>query len=170
MQYEPLNAGNWANWRTQILRLEAQTYEPSRQDTPEALQRIICDEKGVSLAAIDGEQLVGFCLGAPLEVFDHVRGPAEDPLRGNDTSLYAADTLVDTAFRGQGIGRSLKTRQIEAARLAGFEQICGRNRAGLADTMWQLNVSLGARAVHIIEKDYRDGIEPDLCIYYRIPL
>jgi len=36
--------------------------------------------------------------------------------------------------------------------------------------MWQLNVSLGARAVHIIEKDYKDGIEPDLCIYYRIPL
>ena len=57
MQYEPLNTGNWANWRTQILRLEAQVYEPSRQDTPETLERIICEEKGVSLAPIDSEQL-----------------------------------------------------------------------------------------------------------------
>ncbi|HCX87413.1 MAG TPA: hypothetical protein DG761_05270 [Gammaproteobacteria bacterium] len=170
MQYQRLNAGNWENWRSQILRLEAQVYEPSRQDTPETLERIICDEKGVSLAAIDGEQLAGFCLGAPLEAFAHVRGPAEDPLCGSGTVLYAADTLVDTAFRGQGIGRELKARQIDTARSAGFKQICGRNRAGLADAMWQLNVSLGARAVHIIEKDYKDGIEPDLCIYYRIPL
>ena len=137
---------------------------------PETLEKIVCNEKGVSLAAIDNKRLAGFCLGAPLEAFAHVRGPAEDPLRGSATVLYAADTLVDDDYRGQGIGRELKTRQINAAWSEGFRQVSGRNRAGLADTMWQLNSSLGARAVHIIEKDYQDGIEPDLCIYYRIAL
>ena len=170
MQYERLNAVNWDHWRPQMLHLEARTYEPSRQDTPETLEKIVCNEKGVSLAAIDNKRLAGFCLGAPLEAFAHVRGPAEDPLRGSATVLYAADTLVDDDYRGQGIGRELKTRQIDAAWSEGFRQVSGRNRAGLADTMWQLNSSLGARAVHIIEKDYQDGIEPDLCIYYRIAL
>jgi len=170
MQYERLNTANWDHWRPQMLRLEARTYEPSRQDTPETLGKIVCNEKGVSLAAIDNKQLAGFCLGAPLEAFAHVRGPAEDPLRGSATVLYAADTLVDDDYRGQGIGRELKTRQIDAAWSEGFQQVSGRNRAGLADAMWQLNRSLGARAVHIIEKDYQDGIEPDLCIYYRIAL
>jgi len=170
MQYERLNAVNWDHWRPQMLHLEARTYEPSRQDTPETLEKIVCNEKGVSLAAIDNKRLAGFCLGAPLEAFAHVRGPAEDPLRGTATVLYAADTLVDDDYRGQGIGRELKTRQIDAAWSEGFRQVSGRNRAGLADTMWQLNSSLGARAVHIIEKDYQDGIEPDLCIYYRIAL
>ena len=170
MQYERLNAVNWDHWRPQMLHLEARTYEPSRQDTPETLEKIVCNEKGVSLAAIDNKRLAGFCLGAPLEAFAHVRGPAEDPLRGSATVLYAADTLVDDDYRGQGIGRELKTRQIDAAWSEGFRQVSGRNRAGLADAMWQLNSSLGARAVHIIEKDYQDGIEPDLCIYYRIAL
>ena len=170
IQYERLNAANWGHWRSQLLRLETQTYEPSRQDTPETLEKIICHEKGVSLAAINGVQLAGFCLGAPLEAFSHIRGPAEDSLRGSATVLYAADTLVDDEYRGQGIGRKLKAHQIDAARSEGFEQVSGRNRAGLADAMWRLNSSLGARAVHIIEKDYQDGIEPDLCIYYRIAL
>ena len=170
MQYQRLGTHNWTHWRKAILLLETQIYEPSRQDTPETLERIICDGQSVSLAGIDGDQLAGFCLGAPLEYFAHVRGPAEDPARGSESALYAADTLVDTHYRGQGIGRELKARQIEAARSEGFTSICGRNRAGLAQAMWQLNTSLGARAVHIIEKDYQDGIEPDICIYYHIAL
>ncbi len=170
MHYERLNVANWSRWRPQMLRLETQTYEPSRQDTSDTLEKIVCNEKGVNLVAIDDQQLAGFCLGAPLEAFAHVRGPAEDPFRGNATVLYAANTLVDDHYRRQGIGRELKTRQIDAARSEGFQQISGRNRAGLADAMWQLNSSLGARAIHIIEKDYQDGIEPDLCIYYRIAL
>ena len=168
MQYQRLGTHNWTHWREAILLLETQIYEPSRQDTPETLERIICDGQSVSLAGIDGDQLAGFCLGAPLEHFAHVRGPAEDPTRGSNTALYAADTLVDAHYRGRGIGRELKVRQIETACSEGFKSVCGRNRVGLANAMWRLNTSLGARAVHIIEKDYQDGIEPDICIYYHI--
>ena len=170
MQYQRLGTHNWTQWREAILALEAQIYEPSRQDTPETLERIICDGQSVSLAAIDGDRLTGFCLGAPLEIFAHIRGPAEDPVRGGASALYAADTLVDVHYRCQGIGRELKVRQIQAAYLEGFKSVCGRNRVGLARAMWQLNTSLGARAVHIIEKDYQDDIGPDICIYYHITL
>jgi GNAT superfamily N-acetyltransferase len=170
MHYQRLGTHNWTHWRETILLLEAQIYEPSRQDTPETVEHIICDERGISLAAVEGGRLAGFCLGAPLENFAHVRGPAEDPARGSNTALYAADTLVDAHYRGQGIGREFKVRQIETARLEGFKSVCGRNRAGLANAMWRLNTSLGARAVHIIEKDYQDGIAPDVCIYYHIAL
>jgi len=170
MRYQRLGTRNWTQWREAVLLLEAQIYEPSRQDTPETLERIICDERGISLAAVEGGRLAGFCLGAPLEIFADVRGPAEDPVRGSNSALYAADTLVDAHYRGQGIGREFKVRQIEAARSEGFKSVCGRNRVGLAQAMWRLNASLGARAVHIIQKDYRDGIEPDICIYYHIAL
>jgi predicted GNAT superfamily acetyltransferase len=170
IHYDSLDDGNWAQWREAILELEAKAYEASRQDRPETLERIILDPRGVSLAAFDGGRLAGFCLGAPLERFAHVRGPAEDPGRGDSTVLYSADTCVSPAYRGKGVGRELKTRQLALARSAGYQLIAGRNRAGLANAMWQLNRSLGARAVHLIEKDYEDGIEPDICIYYHIKL
>jgi len=170
IHYDSLDDGNWAQWREAILELEAKAYEASRQDRPETLERIILDPRGVSLAAFDGGRLAGFCLGAPLERFAHVRGPAEDPGRGDSTVLYSADTCVGPAYRGKGVGRELKTRQLALARSAGYQLIAGRNRAGLANAMWQLNRSLGARAVHLIEKDYEDGIEPDICIYYHIKL
>ena len=170
MQYPRLNAQNWAQWREPILLLEAQIYEPSRQDTPETLEGIICDGHGVSLAAVEGDRLAGFCLGAPLGHFAPVRGPAEDPGRGSAPAPDGAGTQGGAHYRGQGIGRELKLRQIEAARSEGFRSVCGRNRAGLAQAMWRLNTSLGARAVHIIEKDYQDGIEPDICIYYHMAL
>ena len=170
MHYEALNDGNWVQWRDAILTIETQVYESSRQDSPDTLQKIICDPQGASLAAVDDDQLAGFCLGAPLEQFAQVRGPAEDPMRGDGTVLYSADTCVSPAFRGKGVGRELKTRQLTLATSVGYQFIAGRNRARLADAMWQLNCSLGARAVHIIEYDYADGIQPDICIYYHIKL
>ena len=170
MHYDNLDSGNWAHWHEAILDLETEAYEASRRDRPETLQKIICDPHGASLAAIDGDRLAGFCLGAPLELFAHVRGPAEDSGRGDMTVLYSADTCVSPTYRGKGVGRELKTRQLTLARSVGYQLIAGRNRAGLANAMWQLNRSLGARAVHIIEKDYGDGIEPDICIYYHIKL
>ena len=121
MQYPRLNAQNWAQWREPILLLEAQIYEPSRQDTPETLEGIICDGHGVSPAAVVGDRLAGFCLGAPLEDFAQVRGPPEDSVRGSATAPYAEDTLVDAHYPGQGICRERKVRQIEAARSAGFK-------------------------------------------------
>ena len=64
MHYQRLGTHNWTHWRETILLLEAQIYEPSRQDTPETVEHIICDERGISLAAVEGGRLPGFCLGS----------------------------------------------------------------------------------------------------------
>ena len=111
-----------------------------------------------------------FVWAHPLIFFFHVRGPREDTEPLPNQVLYSADTCVCSKFRRRGVGRALKQQQIQLAQQAGFQAITGRNRAGLAQTMWRLNRSLGARAVHIIEADYRDDLESDLCIYYRIDL
>jgi hypothetical protein len=56
------------------------------------------------------------------------------------------------------------------AKTKGYRFISGRNRAVLAQRMWRLNRSLGARPLHIIEGDYQDNLTPDICIYYAIHL
>ena len=92
--------------------------------------------------------------------------------KGRNTGIATTGNKVSFGEFGlKAITRGrITARQIEAASSEGFTSICGRNRAGLAQAMWQLNTSLGARAVHIIEKDYQDGIEPDICIYYHMAL
>ena len=168
MQYQRLDTHNWTQWREAILLLEAQIYEPSRQDTPETLERIICNERGISLAAVEGQRLAGFCLGAPLG--SPMFAALQRIRQGGVTPYFTQQTPWWTHITGvRGSAGKLKSTDRDA-RLEGFKSVCGRNRAGLANAMWQLNTSLGARAVHIIEKDYQDGLAPDICIYYHIAL
>jgi ribosomal protein S18 acetylase RimI-like enzyme len=170
MQYEPLDDKNWTLWGHQIIALESTVYEASRQDNPETLQDIICHPKSASLIAHDQSSVAGFCLGGPIELFPHVRGPSEDLTRGHFQTLYSADTCVAPIFQGRGIGRKLKLLQRTVAKTKGYRFISGRNRAVLAQRMWRLNRSLGARPIHIIEGDYQDNLTPDICIYYSIHL
>ena len=170
MRIQGLSADNWATWHAQILHIETQVYEPSRRDTIDTLESIIFNSQGVSLVAIENERVAGFCLGAPLEHFSRIRGPAEDSSLNSRTTIYAADTCVSPSNQGKGIGRALKIQQLARAREQGYQRVTGRNRALYADAMWRLNRSLGARAVHIIEGDYHDGLTPDICIYYMIDL
>jgi len=167
---EALNPENWPFLKADILAIESSTYEPSRRDSPDFLEKIVTHPKSLSLIARINNETAGFCLGAPLDLFSHVRGPREDTEPLPSRVLYSADTCVCSQFRRQGVGRALKQQQIQLAQQAGFQAITGRNRAGLAQDMWRLNRSLGARAFHIIENDYNDDLTPNLCIYYRINL
>ncbi|MBL6917923.1 MAG: hypothetical protein ISR36_04435 [Gammaproteobacteria bacterium] len=170
MHYEPLDHKNWALWRRQIIMLESTVYEASRQDNPKTLRDIICHSKSASFIAHDKSTVAGFCLGGPIELFPHVRGPSEDSTRGHFQTLYSADTCVAPIFQGRGIARELKLLQRTVAKTKGYRFISGRNRAVLAQKMWGLNRSLGARPIHIIEGDYQDNLVPDICIYYVINL
>ena len=139
MRIQSLSADNWLTWRSQILQLETQVYEPSRRDTVETLESIVFDSQGVSFIAIENDRVVGFCLGAPLERFSRIRGPAEDPFFNSRSTLYAADTCVSPHDQGKGIGRALKIQQLIRAKEQGYQRVTGRNRALYAGSMWRLN-------------------------------
>lgn len=164
----PLTAANWPEHKDAIMELERKVYEPARVDTEEFLQAAVEADRSVAMVALTEERLVGFCIGAPLETFSHVRGPDNDTELGAKTQLYSADLLVDPSAQGQGLGRRLKRRQVEEARRLGYQGIRSRNRVGAADSMRQINRSVGGAERAYFENDYAD--DEAACVYLGTPL
>ena len=144
-----------------ILGLERRTYEPARRDPEDRLRLALTDPEGIACIAevlVDGTwEYAGYVLGAPLEHFGEIDGPRDDPHRGQGDTLYSIALTVDQRFRGLGLGRMLKKRQLELARNRKtsdggrrYLYSTGRNRVGLADTMTHLNRSFGARKVSLV--------------------
>jgi 4-aminobutyrate aminotransferase-like enzyme/GNAT superfamily N-acetyltransferase len=154
---------DWA----EVMALEEATYEEARADSEEFLRKTA--EVGVGLVARDSEndELLGFVFAGPIEHFADVSGPDRDPLRGQGVALYAADLTVAESARGRGVGRSLKTAQVEWARGHGYRFVCGRNKIGATDEMAALNRSLGAYTATVLDKQYDGNSQAE---YYRIPL
>ncbi len=151
-----------------VLELEAQVYEPERRETAEGLRGFTGLEGFVGHLVWDSsDQLAGFSMGAALEGFPSVEGCPDDATWGQRVSLYSLEMLVCEKHRGQGIGRVLKSAQVDAARQAGFEFICGRNRVGGTAEMGPLNRSFGAYTVRRLVGQYGGEGETD---YYRLPL
>lgn len=154
---------DWA----EVMALEEATYEQERADSEEFLRKTA--ETGVGLVArdSDSDELLGFVFAGPIERFVEVPGPDRDPLRGQGVALYAADLTVAEAARRRGVGRALKTAQVEWARRHGYRFICGRNKVGAAEEMAALNRSLGAYTATILDNQYDGNSQAE---YYRIPL
>lgn len=160
-----------------IVALEARVYEPARRDPREKLALAFRDAGGVAVLAEretdDGWELLGVTLGAPLERVN-VPGPAEDPERGQGTTLYVLATTVDPAGRGLGLGLRLKRALVqEAASLRRpdgtprYHYVTGRMRAGTTAPMMTINRRLGAAVLRRIGGQYGgEGV----AIYYRMPL
>ncbi len=161
----------------QILELEARVYEPARRDTEEHLRKAFCQDGVVVVAEViegDTTRVIGSALAAPLELVGDVAGPAGDPMRGRDNTLYSLAVTVDPDHRGHGVGRALKLAQLERARelsgpdgAARYRHSSGRNRLPDASSMARLNDSLGAYTVETIDAAY-DG--EGVARYYRQPL
>jgi len=154
---------DWA----EVMALEQAAYEAERADSEEFLRKTA--EVGVGLVARDSEsdELLGFVFSGPIEHFSTVCGPDQDPLRGHGVVLYAADLTVAEAARERGVGRSLKSAQVDWARRNDYRFISGRNKIGATDEMAGLNRSLGAYTAFVLEGQY-DG--KSRAEYYRIPL
>ncbi len=150
--------------------IEEASYEPSRRDSREFLEAIVEDPRGVSLVALAGREVAGFCFGGPLEAFAEVRGTQTDPNWGAGNTLYSADVTVAALYRGHGVARQIKAAQIERARALGYRYLAGRNRVGLAERMWRINRAFGAYQIQFLRNSYSDGLEPRDCIYYHIDL
>lgn len=170
MNYLQLDREKWLYWNKSILSLEACAYEKSRRDSLDTIEKIILNSPGTSIMVEHNNSLVGFCLSAPLEHFHDVQGPSQDDELGKSTVLYSADLCISPNYRGMGIAKNLKKKQIELALSLDFKKISGRNRVNFSKTMWQINSSLGAHAKHIIENAYHDSLKPNICIYYHIEL
>ena len=159
-----------------IMALEERVFEPSRRDTAETLRKGFEDANGVAVVAesSDDGRLLGYALGAPLERFDHVEGPAEDPNLGQDNTMYSIAISVDPDMHGSGLGRALKGAQLRAARAVKgpngprYHYSTGRNRQGLAAAMTNVNRAYGAYVVKQLANQYEN--EGGEAIYYRIPL
>jgi 4-aminobutyrate aminotransferase-like enzyme/GNAT superfamily N-acetyltransferase len=151
----------------EVMTLENQAYEPERADSEEFLRATAA--AGIGLVARDSvtDELLGFMFGAPIEHYANVSGPDGDRFRGRGNTLYAADLTVSENARERGVGRALKTRQVEWARAHGYEFVAGRTRIGAAEEMAALNRSLGAYTATILEGQYGGDAKAE---YYRIPL
>jgi RHH-type transcriptional regulator, proline utilization regulon repressor / proline dehydrogenase / delta 1-pyrroline-5-carboxylate dehydrogenase len=160
--------------------LEARVYEPARRDSVETLSCAFRDADGVAVIAEHQDpnqtwSMVGFALAAPLEQFTYLDGPEADPMCGRDNTLYSISLTLDAAHSGKGLGRSLKSAQVEAARARRnpdgtprYSYLTGRNRVGKTHAMTKLNRSLGAHTVATYDNQYGEqGVQ---ALYYRIPL
>jgi GNAT superfamily N-acetyltransferase len=170
VRLETIGPDNVLNYADDICALESEVYEPARRLSRAEMMRIALDPDGLAVVALAGEQLAGLAFAGPLEWFGDVPGTLQDPEWGRGTALYSADVTVSPNFQRAGIGRRLKLWQIDNARSAGYRYIVGRNRMVLAQAMIALNASLGAQACCYLSNTYRDGIDPDVSMYYKIPL
>ena len=148
-----------------IMTLERIVYEPARQDTREHLGKAF-DEGGIVIVAEYHGRMVGNALGAPLEIFTHLKGPDVDVMLGQHNTLYAMATTMHPSMRGRGLGRRLKERLVEEAR-HDYSYVASRNRVGHTDAMMHINRSLGAEEVARFDNVYEDG---GTCLYYRLDL
>src|SRR5690606_23803643 len=149
------------------------------RDSLDKLSLAIDDPDGVAVVAevatAEGWSFAGHALGAPLEHFASLDGPAQDAFLGSGNTLYSLALTVDERFRGMGLGSAWTREQLEAARaltaVAGSSRsrfVRGRNAVGHAAPMLELNRTRGAHVVAVHTGQY-----PPLAAsttYYRIPL
>ena len=87
------------------------------------LQRYADTDGAVIVGAYDGETLVGAATGEPLgDEFEAFQAPLKE--RGYDPAriFYLAESVLDPAYRGQGIGHLFFDEREAHARKLGFEQ------------------------------------------------
>jgi RHH-type transcriptional regulator, proline utilization regulon repressor / proline dehydrogenase / delta 1-pyrroline-5-carboxylate dehydrogenase len=165
-----------------ILDIEYQVYEPARRTPPAEIRAAIEDPEGSTVvaetqggAAPDAWQLVGFGIGAPLELSRSVEGPDDDPMLGRDNTMYSVSITVAPGWQSSGIGRRIKDMQLRdaMARLRAdgtrrYRYVTGRNRIGRTAQMTHLNRVFGAHVVSVLTGQYEDP--EGQALYYRIPL
>jgi succinylglutamic semialdehyde dehydrogenase len=170
-----ITLAEFEGYADRIRQLEEDVYEPARCDDVETLRAITAHPDGIACIAEDLEGLVGVCFASPLEEWEHITGPQEDPNRGLHNSLYSADITIDGRGRGLGVGHrlrgaivreALRMRRADGAPRYAF--IVGRNRVGEANAMWAINQRWGAYVVHTYNNQYDE--EGAQARYYRIPL
>lgn len=112
-----------AGLRIAVFRAWPYLYEGTRDYEAKYLQRYADTEGAVVVGAYDGARLVGAATGEPLgEGLEEFRAPLV--ARGLDLEkiFYFAESVLDPAYRGQGIGHRFFEERESHARALGFEE------------------------------------------------
>jgi GNAT superfamily N-acetyltransferase len=112
-----------AQVRISVFRDWPYLYEGSLDYEAEYLQRYAEADGAVVVAAYDGGKLIGAATGAPLgEELEEFRTPFEAQGYDPKVIFYLAESVLQPAYRGQGLGhRFFDAREAHAKRL-GFRQ------------------------------------------------
>ncbi|MEM5585282.1 GNAT family N-acetyltransferase [Roseibium sp. AS2] len=109
--------------RISVFRAWPYLYEGTADYEAKYLQRYADTDGAVIVGAYDGARLVGAATGAPLEgELAAFRRPLQ--ARGLDLSkiFYMAESVLDPAWRGQGIGHRFFEEREDHASALGFEE------------------------------------------------
>ncbi len=163
-----LDATNYADYRTRILAMQVEVYEPARRSPAESFDALFASATPLSILVLQQEQIVAMACAGPLSEFASTRGVNQDPFRDDPSVVYMLDLTVAESFRGQ-VGRFMKRAMILLAEESGVTAIHGRNRDRLAASMWAINLSFGSYSIQHLTDDYPDDKRYRDCIYYRCP-
>ncbi|GAB4517326.1 MAG: GNAT family acetyltransferase [Roseibium sp.] len=112
-----------AGLRISVFRSWPYLYDGTREYEARYLSRYARTEGAVIVGAFDGEKLVGAATGAPLgDELASFRAPLE--AQGHDLSkiFYLAESVLDPAYRGRGIGHRFFDEREAHARSLGFTE------------------------------------------------
>lgn len=112
-----------AGLRISVFRAWPYLYEGTRAYEAKYLQRYAQTDGAVIVGAYDGRTLVGAATGEPLgDELEDFRAPLE--ARGLDVAkiFYMAESVLDPAYRGQGIGHRFFDEREAHARSLGYEE------------------------------------------------
>lgn len=115
--------GDLAALRISVFRAWPYLYDGTADYEAQYLQRYAETEGAVIVGAYDGVRLVGAATGAPLgDELEAFRAPLQ--ARGHDLSriFYMAESVLDPAYRGRGIGHSFFDERESHARALGFQE------------------------------------------------
>ena len=112
-----------AQLRISVFREWPYLYDGSLEYEAEYLSRYVAADGAVIVGAFDDDKLVGAATGEPMaHEVEAIRKPFE--AEGYDLSnlFYFAESVLDPAYRGQGIGHRFFDEREKHARALGFSQ------------------------------------------------
>ena len=174
-----LDPREWDDYADKIVDIENATYEEGRRDSEDDLRRMVTGDGGVGVLLVRytdvGERVLGYAFGGPVEHYKS-DGPRDDPMNGRENTFYSANITVAPAARSTGLGRRLKSAQVqrvkEIRRGDGQQRymfMTGRNRLFFTREMAAINRNFGAYVVEHYRRD-QYGDRSGQALYYRIPL